>query len=44
MELTDETLALSREQSVLDDEVIEFTEVLDDCGVDYVIVSGYVRS
>ncbi len=42
MELADETLTISRERSALDEAVIGFTNVLDSCGVDYVIVSGYV--
>lgn len=42
MELTSDTLTISRELSALDRDVLAFTRVLDDCGVDYVIVSGYV--
>jgi hypothetical protein len=42
MELSDDTLTISRELSELDEDVIEFTRVLDSCNVDYVIVSGYV--
>lgn len=42
MELRDDTLTVSRELSDLDEDVIEFTHVLDSCEVDYVIVSGYV--
>lgn len=42
MELDDDTLTVSRELSDLDENVVEFTQVLDACGVDYVIVSGYV--
>lgn len=42
MELTEGTLLLSRELSDLDRAVIEFCSVLDECGIDYVIVSGYV--
>lgn len=42
MELTEGTLLLSRELSDLDQAVIEFCSVLDECGIDYVIVSGYV--
>lgn len=42
MELTEDTLTVSRELSALDREVIEFVAVLEDCNVDYVIVSGYV--
>jgi hypothetical protein len=42
MELRDDRLTLSRELSELDRDVIGFTSVLDDEGIDYVIVSGYV--
>ncbi|WP_254810544.1 hypothetical protein [Natronosalvus amylolyticus] len=42
MELSDDTLAISRTLSELDKDVIEFITVLDSCDVDYVIVSGYV--
>lgn len=42
MELSDGTLTVSRELSDLDKDVIKFTQVLDACDVDYVIVSGYV--
>ncbi|TSD08672.1 hypothetical protein DP107_18800 [Haloglomus irregulare] len=42
MELSDDTLTVSRELSALDKEVLEFTRILDTCEVDYVIVSGYV--
>lgn len=42
MELSDDTLSLSRVPSALDEAVIEFTEVLTTVGVEYVIVSGYV--
>jgi hypothetical protein len=42
MELLDDRLLLSRERSELDRDVIEFTSVLDENDVDYVIVSGYV--
>ncbi|MWV38821.1 hypothetical protein [Natrialba sp. INN-245] len=42
MELSDERLSLSRTLSELDQEVIEFTRVLNSCDVNYVIVSGYV--
>jgi hypothetical protein len=42
MELSDDTLTVSRELSELDKDVLEFTQILDACGVDYVIVSGYV--
>lgn len=42
MELTEDTLRVSRHLSELDTEVVEFTDVLDRCDVEYVIVSGYV--
>lgn len=42
MELRDDRLTLSRELSELDRDVIGFTSVLDDEGINYVIVSGYV--
>lgn len=42
MELGDDRLVLSRERSALDEEVVAFTSLLDDHGVDYVVVSGYV--
>jgi hypothetical protein len=42
MELRDDRLTLSRTLSELDRDVIEFTSVLDDEGIEYVIVSGYV--
>jgi hypothetical protein len=42
MKLTDNTLTISRELSDLDRDVVEFTDILDSCDVDYVIVSGYV--
>jgi hypothetical protein len=42
MELSDDRLTLSRRLSELDRDVIEFTSLLDDEGVEYVIVSGYV--
>ncbi|MFC6615977.1 hypothetical protein ACFQAS_15430 [Halopenitus salinus] len=42
MELSDDTLSLSRELSELDKDVLDFTAILDACNVDYVIVSGYV--
>lgn len=42
MELSDDTLTVSRELSALDKDVLEFTEILDACDVNYVIVSGYV--
>lgn len=42
MELTNDALTISRTLSDLDTDVLEFTQVLDSCDVDYVIVSGYV--
>jgi len=42
MELSDDTLTVSRELSALDKDVLEFTQILDACDVNYVIVSGYV--
>lgn len=42
MELAGDTLRVSRELSELDEEAIEFTEILEDCSIDYVIVSGYI--
>lgn len=42
MELSDESLSVSRTLSDLDRSVIEFTEVLSSSAIDYVIVSGYV--
>ncbi|WP_222913791.1 hypothetical protein [Natrinema sp. SYSU A 869] len=42
MELSDDTLTVSRELSELDKDVLAFTQTLDACDVDYVIVSGYV--
>jgi hypothetical protein len=42
MDLSDGVLRIDREKSELDREVIEFTSVLDNAGIDYVIVSGYV--
>lgn len=42
MKLSDDTLAVSRELSQLDKDVLAFTDILDTCDVDYVIVSGYV--
>jgi len=41
-DLDGDTLSLSRTLSDLDEDVIEFTEVLPACDVDYVVVSGYV--
>ena len=41
-DLDGDTLSLSRTLSDDDEDVIEFTEVLSACDVDYVIVSGYV--
>jgi len=42
MELRNDTLTVSRELSELDTEVLEFTQILETCEVNYVIVSGYV--
>lgn len=42
MDLSDDRLTISRELSELDRDVVDFTAVLDDLGLDYVIVSGYV--
>lgn len=42
MELSDDTLSLSRVPSALDEAVIEFTRVLDIVDLRYVVVSGYV--
>ncbi|ELK53008.1 hypothetical protein [Haloferax volcanii] len=42
MELSDGTLTVSRELSELDKDVLAFTQILDACDVNYVIVSGYV--
>ncbi|WP_188979959.1 nucleotidyltransferase [Halocalculus aciditolerans] len=42
MELNEGELQVSRELSALDEEVVEFVSVLNDCGINYVIVSGYV--
>lgn len=42
MELGDDTLTISRNLSDLEREVLEFTQILESCDVDYVIVSGYV--
>lgn len=42
MELSDDTLTVSRELSALDKDVLAFTGVLESCDVNYVIVSGYV--
>lgn len=42
MELSDDRLTLTRELSALDRDVIEFTAVLDDQEIEYIIVSGYV--
>lgn len=42
MELGDDRLTLHRERSTLDEDVVEFAAVLDDHGVEYVVVSGYV--
>lgn len=42
MELTEETLVVSKELTELDRDVIEFTTVLEEEGISYVIVSGYL--
>lgn len=42
MELSGDTLTVSRELSALNVSVVEFTKLLDSTGVNYVIVSGYV--
>ena len=42
MELSDDRLTLSRELSALDHDVIEFTAILGDLDIEYVIVSGYI--
>lgn len=42
MEYDGDTLVIDRTPSALDEMVLEFTEVLDEVGVEYVIVSGYV--
>ena len=42
MELSNDTLTVSRELSELDKDVLEFTQIFDACDVNYVIVSGYV--
>lgn len=42
MELSDDTLTVSRELSEFDKDVLKFTQILDTCNVDYVIGSGYV--
>jgi len=42
MELSNDTLTISRELSELDKDVLAFTQILDTCDVNYVIVSGYV--
>ena len=42
MEYDGETLVINRTPSALDEMVLEFTEILDEVGVEYVIVSGYV--
>lgn len=42
MELTEDRLVVSKGLSDLDRDVVEFVEVLEECGVSYVIVSGYV--
>jgi hypothetical protein len=42
MELGDDYVAIDRQLSALDREVVAFTSVLDALEIDYVIVSGYV--
>lgn len=42
MKLGEDRLVLSRELSVLDEDVVAFASLLDDHGVEYVVVSGYV--
>jgi hypothetical protein len=42
MELHEDRLLVSRTLSELDEDVVQFTELLDEQGIDYVIVSGYV--
>lgn len=42
MEFSGNKLVIERELSELDEEVVQFTEVFDNVGVEYVIVSGYV--
>lgn len=42
MKLDGDRLTLDRTLSTLDEDVVAFTAVLDDLGVEYVVVSGYV--
>ena len=42
MEFDGDTLVVDRTPSELDELVLEFTEILDDENIEYVIVSGYV--
>ncbi len=42
MELSEDTLTVSRELSDLDEDVLAFTRILETCDVNYVVVSGYV--
>ncbi|WP_231587992.1 hypothetical protein [Halostagnicola sp. A56] len=42
MELSENELTVSRELSELDKDVLAFTQILNACDVNYVIVSGYV--
>jgi predicted nucleotidyltransferase len=42
MELSEDRLVVSKGLSNLDRDVAEFVDVLEECGVSYVIVSGYV--
>ena len=42
MEYDGETLVVDRTPSELDEIVLEFTEILDEEGIEYAIVSGYV--
>ncbi|SHL20591.1 hypothetical protein [Haladaptatus paucihalophilus] len=42
MNLREDRLVISKQLTELDEEVIEFTGVLEDVGISYVIVSGYL--
>jgi hypothetical protein len=42
MEFDGETLVINRTPSELDEMVLEFTEILDEENIEYVIVSGYI--
>ncbi|MFB6099650.1 MAG: hypothetical protein ABEK16_00100 [Candidatus Nanohalobium sp.] len=42
MKLHEDSLEINREKSELDREVLDFVSVLEEEGIDYVIVSGYV--